>query len=83
MAVTTRYFIETNNNPYGRQNGYETLDASVRLYTDVWEVSVVGRNLTDTIYAVYGGDKPLGQRGDVEAGIGRRREVILQVTRRF
>ena len=80
---SSAYFTGTNNNPYGWQNGYETLDASVRLYTDVWEVSVVGRNLTNTIYAVFAGDKPLGQRGDVEAGIGRPREVILQVTRRF
>jgi iron complex outermembrane receptor protein len=80
---SSSYFIETNNNPYGYQNGYETVDATVRLYSAAWEVSVVGRNLTDAIYAVYGGDKPLGQRGDVEAGIGRPREVILQVTRRF
>ncbi len=77
------YFTETNNNPYGWQGGYETMDASLRLYDSKWELSVIGRNLTNTIYAVYGGDKPLGQRGDVEAGIGRPREVVMQVTRRF
>jgi outer membrane receptor protein involved in Fe transport len=77
------YYIETNNNPYGWQNGYQTLDASVRLYNEKWEFSLIGRNLTDTIYATFGDDKPLGQRGDVEAGIGRPREVVLQATRRF
>jgi iron complex outermembrane receptor protein len=77
------YFIGTNNNPYGWQNGYQTLDASVRLYDEKWEFSLVGRNLTDTIYATFGSDKPLGGRGDVEAGIGRPREVVLQATRRF
>jgi len=80
---SSAYFIETNNNPYGWQNGYETLDASLRLYDSKWEFSLIGRNLTNTIYATNGGDKPLGARGDVIAGIGRPREVILQATRRF
>ena len=77
------YFISTNNNPYGWQGDYETLDATLRLYDARWEFSLIGRNLTNTIYAVYGGDKPLGSRGDVIAGIGRPREVVLQATRKF
>jgi hypothetical protein len=80
---STGYLIETNNNPYGWQGEYETMDATMRLYNATWEVSLIGRNLTNTIYATYGGDKPLGGRGDVEAGIGRPREVVFQVTRRF
>ncbi len=79
----SKYFLETNNNPYGVQKGYGALDASVRLYNGSWEFSFIGRNLTNTIYAVYAGDKPLGQRGDVEAGIGRPRELVFQVTRSF
>lgn len=77
------YYTATNNNPYGWQGSYQTLDATVRLYNGKWEAAVIGRNLTDTIYATAGGDKPLGVRGDVIAGIGRPREVIVQVTRRF
>jgi iron complex outermembrane receptor protein len=80
---STGYFIGTNNNPYGWQGDYQTLDATFRLYDAKWEVALIGRNLTDTIYATTGGDKPLGGRGDVIAGIGRPREVILQATRRF
>jgi iron complex outermembrane receptor protein len=80
---STGYYIGTNNNPYGWQNGYQTMDASLRLYDQTWEFSLIGRNLTDTIYATFGSDKPLGERGDVEAGIGRPREVVLQATRRF
>jgi iron complex outermembrane receptor protein len=77
------YFTAPNNNPFGWQNAYETLDASVRLYDAKWEIALIGQNLTDTIYATLGGDKPLGQRGDVIATIGRPREVTVQVTRRF
>jgi outer membrane receptor protein involved in Fe transport len=80
---STGYYIGTNNNPYGWQGDYETLDATIRLYDAKWEAALVGRNLTDTIYATYGGDKPLGGRGDVIAGIGRPREVVFQVTRHF
>lgn len=80
---STGYYISTNNNPYGWQGDYETLDATIRLYDNKWEAALIGRNLTNTIYATTGGDKPLGIRGDVIAGIGRPREVIFQVTRRF
>jgi iron complex outermembrane receptor protein len=80
---STGYFISTNNNPYGWQGDYETLDATIRLYDAKWEAALIGRNLTNAIYATTGGDKPLGIRGDVIAGIGRPREVVFQVTRRF
>jgi outer membrane receptor protein involved in Fe transport len=77
------YFTGTNNNPYGWQNQYEALDATLRLYNDKWDISLVGRNLTDTIYYLLSSDKPLGLRGDVDGTIGRPREIILQATRRF
>jgi iron complex outermembrane receptor protein len=77
------YFTGVNNNPYGYQNQYEALDATVRLYDSTWEFSLVGRNLTNTIYYLLSSDKPLGLRGDVDGTIGRPREVLLQATRRF
>ncbi len=80
---STGYYIGTNNNPYGWQGDYETVDASVKYYDPQWEFALIGRNLSNTIYATNGGDKPLGARGDVIAGIGRPREVVFQITRHF
>jgi outer membrane receptor protein involved in Fe transport len=88
VRYSSGYFFETNNNPGGYQSRYATLDLSARIYNDKWEFAVIGKNLTDTYYAVLGGDKPLSQvvpggGGDITASLGRPREVTFQVTRRF
>ena len=83
VRYSSDYFIQTSNNPYGHQDAYTTFDASARLYNADWEVALIGRNLNDAYYAVLGGDKPLGQRGDIIASLGKPRTVTLQVTRNF
>ena len=88
VRYSSSYGLETNNNPGGVQGSYATLDLSARIYDDKWEFAVIGKNLTDTYYAVLGGDKPLsyvnpGQGGDITASLGRPREVTFQITRRF
>ena len=77
------YFLATNNNPYGWQPDYWTMDASLRVHNGVWDFALIGKNLTDTFYAVAGGDRPLGQAGDTIAELGRPRQIILQITRHF
>lgn len=77
------YFITVNNNPYGKQGDYTTVNASARLEKADWEFAIIGKNLTNELYAVLGGDKPLGPRGQVWASLGRPREIVLQVTRHF
>ncbi len=77
------YYLETNNNPYGHQPSYTTLDASIRLFSDTYELAIIGRNLTDTYYAVLAGDKPLGTPGEVQAMLGQPREIFLQGTYHF
>ena len=88
VRYSSGYGLETNNNPGGFQNKYATLDLSARVYDGRWEFAIIGKNLTDTYYAVLGGDKPLsqvvpGQGGDITAALGRPREVTFQITRRF
>ena len=62
---------------------------SARVYNGAWEFAVIGKNLTNTYYAVLAGDKPLspvaanGGGSDIIANLGRPREVTFQITRRF
>jgi iron complex outermembrane receptor protein len=88
VRYSSAYGLEINNNPGGFQGKYATFDLSARVYDDKWEFAIIGKNLTDTYYAVLGGDKPLsqvvpGQGGDITAALGRPREVTFQITRRF
>jgi outer membrane receptor protein involved in Fe transport len=88
VRYSSGYFLETSDNPFAWQARYATLDASARIYNGVWEFAVIGKNLTNTYYAVLGGDKPLspsviGGGSDIIAELGRPREVTFQVTRRF
>jgi outer membrane receptor protein involved in Fe transport len=61
------------------------LNMSAKLYSQdrKWDVSLIGTNLTDTIYADPYGNKPLGNVGDLTAYLHPPREVTLQVTRHF
>lgn len=83
VRYSSGYFISTNNSPYAFQKGYVLGDASLKIHNDAWDFSLIGKNLTNKIYGVLGTDKPLGPRGQVTGNIGRPREVIVQVTRRF
>src|SRR3546814_4442356 len=83
VRYSSGYFISTNNSPYALQGGYVLADASIRLHNNAWDVSLIGKNLTNKIYGVLGTDKQLGPRGQVTGNIGRPREVIVQVTRHF
>jgi outer membrane receptor protein involved in Fe transport len=83
VKFSTPYNVTTTNSPFGWQSGFATWDASARLSDDLWEFAVIGRNLTDTVYAVIGGDKPLGPRGQVSGTLGLPRTITLQVSRHF
>ena len=83
VRFRSKYNVTTTNSPFGWQNGFATWDASARITDDLWEFAVIGRNLTDTVYAVLGGDKPLGPRGQVAGSLGLPRTITLQVSRHF
>ncbi|HEV2652727.1 MAG TPA: TonB-dependent receptor [Rhizomicrobium sp.] len=64
---------------------YTLLNASARL-TDpqgVWEVAVIGTNLTNERYFTVGAGKPLGLPGEYDAVDPLPAQVTFQVTRRF
>jgi len=83
VRFSTKYNVTTTNSPFGWQDGFATWDFSARVSNELWEFAVIGRNLTDTVYAVVGGDKPLGPRGQVSGSLGLPRTITLQVSRHF
>jgi iron complex outermembrane receptor protein len=77
------YYYTDNLNPVGYQDQFTTIGASVRVYNGPWELSVIGRNLSNVYYAGNGNDQARGRNGQVLAIIGRPREVLFQITRRL
>jgi iron complex outermembrane recepter protein len=84
LRNTSGYFVSTTENPGSYQDGFTALNAGVRLGAsdDAWSVALIGRNITDEIYATLGTDKP-GGSGEVMAVAGEPRAVVLQLETRF
>lgn len=66
------------------QESYTKVDARLTLshVVDSWEVSLIGRNLTDKLTTNYGDDVP-AQAGTVWRSVDAPRSVALQGTYRF
>jgi len=97
FAFDANYSSSFSNNlrqsPQDRQGAFAKLNASIRLYgpDDAWQVSVVGRNLTNryTVYATgpvtftgLGSGAPGALLADVSGFVSRGRELFLSVTLR-
>lgn len=95
VSHSDKYFTDTINAPGGLQKGYELVDSSLRLAetNDVWELALIGRNLTDEYFFVRSvdtpfsgstpGAAPVGLLGDTAASVGRGREIMLRFSYRF
>jgi outer membrane receptor protein involved in Fe transport len=61
MNFSSSYFLDSDLDPVLKQDGYEKYNARVALGSadGVWEVALVGKNLTDEIIAYWGTDMPL------------------------
>lgn len=94
-SYTSSFFTDTNDNPVSKQKGYWTLDATFRLTSSdkLWEVALLGRNLTDEhpyqgTFGLFTTGGPSGTAGptfhaDRVGGVGRGRQLSIQITRRF
>jgi iron complex outermembrane receptor protein len=51
FMATDGFYTNTNGAPDSRQGGYATLDARVALKSGRWEFAVIGRNITNRLYA--------------------------------
>ncbi len=84
VQYTSSYYANLNLNPGSLQGSFILVDASARITTPSgrWSVAVIGRNLTNEIYATLGTDKP-GGVGEVMTVAGTPRAVLLQVSGKF
>ena len=84
LRNTSGYYVSTTANPGSYQDGYTAFNAGVRFgaMDDHWTLALIGRNITDEIYATLGTDKS-GGSGEVMAVAGEPRAVVLQLETRF
>jgi outer membrane receptor protein involved in Fe transport len=85
------YMLDSFDIPVDRQAGYATFDATVRVGSEdqLWEVALIGKNLTNTyvLYGAYdapssggGTGTPAGIHGDQVGFPGNPRTIEMQVT---
>ena len=84
LRYVSEYYVSTTGNPGSNQDAYTAINAGIRIGAtdDRWTVGLIGRNLTDEIFATLGTDKP-GGSGEVMAVAGEPRAVVLQLEARF
>lgn len=89
MFFTSKYFASATLDPDLVQPGYATINARLGVGPDsgMWQIAVVGRNLTDKRILMFGGDTPLagslfGANSDY-AFRSKGRSFSVQVRARF
>ncbi len=84
-AYSGGYEIGADGNPELWQHAYWLLDSSIRLSSvaDTWSVSLIGRNLTNSFYAISGNERTLGGPNQLAGYFNRPREVIVEVGYHF
>jgi iron complex outermembrane receptor protein len=85
MSASSRYNFTPANSPHGWQKAWTTLDASISLAREdeAWELSLIGRNLTNEHYVVTGfdsGQVTPGVLSDLQGIANRSRQILLQLT---
>lgn len=86
VQYSDSYITNVVSQPRSRQPQYALLDATVRVVgaEDRWDVSLIGRNLTDKYYFVRVTDSPPnsvspGTLADQIASVSRGREIMLRI----
>ena len=82
---SSRYEVSDSQPFYFFQPSFWLLNAGVRLHAagNSWDIALIGRNLTNEYYSLYGQDKTFGTQGEVSATTARPREFLVQSTFRF
>jgi iron complex outermembrane recepter protein len=84
-SASSSYFTVAKLTPSSEENGWWTFDAAVRLETPnrKWAVALIGRNLSNELYAIGASDSGTITPGVVADSWGftnRSRQVALQLT---
>ena len=85
ISFSDSYITNASSQPLSRSPSYALFDASVRLAEadDRWELSLIGRNLTDKYYWVRTSDNPAASANptrlaDSTASVSRGREIMIR-----
>ncbi|MNS35420.1 TonB dependent receptor [compost metagenome] len=80
-AYTSDYQTASDNDPGGLQDSFTKINAAVHIgpQDGRFQLSVIGRNLTDEYVLVGSSARPLGGQGQYVGVFNRPREVVLQV----
>jgi len=79
------HYVSDVISPAAFQKSWVRVDGAITLYSDddKWDISLIGRNLTDKIYLVDSNDKPGGVGMQQYGSIGRPKEVVVMLTMNF
>jgi outer membrane receptor protein involved in Fe transport len=95
LSYTSKYNFTDTLRPDGVQDAYPKVDAAFRLFgpSDRWQVSLIGRNLTQEYVVTSANDIPftggtgtgttVGVLSDMSAFVENPREVILEFSMKF
>jgi outer membrane receptor protein involved in Fe transport len=88
-VYSSSYNAVPEQNPNGYNSSYTTLDAAVHFSRadEAWDFALLGRNLTNVLYAQSGQDRgiagaPMGIAGDAALNLSRPWQVMLQIALR-
>lgn len=86
ISYSDSYITNATSQPRSRSPEYTLVDASIRVAqsNDLWEVALIGRNLTNKFYWVRTSDNPAASAAptrlaDQVASLSRGREVMVRV----
>jgi len=87
---TSKYYASETMAPSTLQGGFWRLNASASLFSDAagWELSLIGRNLTNKYYLLYAADRTGGTSvplviGEQRGVVARGREISVQANFKF
>lgn len=91
---SSSFLTDATSAPNGRMPSYTLIDSSIRLgdQNEVWELALIGRNLTNKYYWVASADVPFtgsgtgtaaGVVGDRFAAVSRGREIMVRLSYKF
>ena len=84
-SYSSEYQTASDNDPGGMQDGFVRLNAAVNIGPEDgrFQISVIGRNLTDEYYLASTSARPLGGPNEYIGVFNRPREVVVQVRYQF
>lgn len=83
LFMSGGYFLQSDQDPHNYQKAFERVDMRISLGREGrWDVSLLGKNLTNTKTMFFGQDLP-GSSGSYMIGLKRSRSIAAQASFQF